>query len=122
MADLQERVIQHGLFTYTGPDGSELIAYRGQTVALSESDIARGEKHDAFGVDETIVPVDVIASVVTTSDDPPVDEDSDNSAYVARPAQVEAKEAWVAYAVTQGMTTSEAESTSKAELISRFKD
>jgi len=39
-----------------------------------------------------------------------------------RPAQAATKDEWVAYAVAQGVPADEAEATSKADLIARFKD
>lgn len=45
---MTKKVIKHALFTYATPDGGEAVALRGQTVDLSDEDVARGERFDAF--------------------------------------------------------------------------
>lgn len=48
MAETQKRTVRHALFTYALPGGGQAVAFRGQTVELSEEDAERGDALGAF--------------------------------------------------------------------------
>lgn len=125
---LTPRTVKHALFEYTDAEGRRSVALRGEQVRLSEADLARGERFDAFlGENETLLPTSPEVAVPPPAGhlppaETPTDVDlraalDDGRTDVPRPAQVAAKGLWVDYAVSCGMDRKQAEAMSKPELI-----
>jgi hypothetical protein len=126
MADA-ERVVAHAVFRYRQGD-AEVLAVRGQTVVLTEEDLARGDKAGAFLV-EPEAPVDLapVESQLAHAEAEALARQrgiSDQKPEVAsappKPAQVANKAVWVEFAVGQGASAEDAEAATKAELVELY--
>ncbi|WP_433592312.1 hypothetical protein [Nocardia sp. CA-145437] len=114
------------------PDAAGLLRYRYRGAVLGVDDID-AEAAARLLDDGLIEPVDT-GLVLVDDEDPgddeqPVDGDQGDgegqadeqpAAVPARPLKAAPKDAWVAYAVSRGMTEAEADAMTRAELVAKF--
>lgn len=106
---MAKKTVRVAVWEYRNAEGKRRLAYFGDSVDLTEDEIARGEAVDAFGADEP--------EVVETDEDPDTETDSEVVAEpaalpaesVRRPRSTATVEKWVEYAKAVGIPAADIE-------------
>ncbi|MFA4047923.1 hypothetical protein [Mycobacteroides chelonae] len=125
MASVTEKKVLVATWEYLDVDGKRRRAFFGDTVKLTDTEVARAEAAGVFAAskvaDESQADAAVaVDAAVDGGGDAPQDPAAEAGA--ERPKKAASKATWVAYAVGRGMDEAQAKAMNRDDLVQKFSE